>query len=276
MPETRTRRRTAGGSTAHDANVVVDGLVGRFVDRACDNLAVTGGLFVMALTAGAIISNAMFLQSARHPEPLFATRPPLIVEHNVSRLPPLPPRRDDHTGSIPPPLPRPAPVDARAATSSVDESIVREIQAALARKGLYLGAVDGQYGPLSRSAIVAYEKAQGLDVTGKPSAALLENLRVRSAEHPLPGVAADAVPPDLPVVPKVEATVADSERLRYERVQAALNQIGYGPLTVDGAAGEETANAIRRFELDNGLPLSGIAGDAVLDRLIAIGALPAT
>ena len=64
--------------------------------------------------------------------------------------------------------------------------------------------------------------------------------------------------------------------MRYERVQTALNRIGYGPVTVDGTPDDETATAIRRFELDNGLPISGNAGEEVVDRLVAIGALPAT
>jgi peptidoglycan hydrolase-like protein with peptidoglycan-binding domain len=66
---------------------------------------------------------------------------------------------------------------------------------------------------------------------------------------------------------------ADSDT--YRKVQLALNQIGYGAIPVDGRAGRETADAIRRFELDYGLPVTGEPGDAVLKRLIAIGALAA-
>lgn len=277
MPEPRNRRRPASRSATPDDGVEVDGLVGRLVDRACDNPAMTGGLFVMALTAGAIVSNAMFLQSVHHPEPLFATRSPLIVERSVPQLPPVPPRRSDHTGSIPvpPPLPRPAPIETAVVDPAVAQTDIRRVQRALAETGLYLGAIDGEFGPLTRSAISAYEKAQGLTVTGEPSPALLERLEMSAV--PLPSnAAADAAPPAVPALPEVEATVADSERLRNERVQAALNRIGYGPLAVDGAASEEMAGAIRRFELDNGLPLTGVAGDALIDRLIAIGALPST
>ena len=76
-------------------------------------------------------------------------------------------------------------------------------------------------------------------------------------------------------LPEIETTVADGQRLRIERVQTALNRIGYGPVVVNGIADDETINAIRRFELDNGLPVSGNADDGVVDRLIKIGALPA-
>jgi peptidoglycan hydrolase-like protein with peptidoglycan-binding domain len=276
VPETRNRRRTASGNAASNQIVVGEGVVGRLVDRACDNPAMTGGLFVMALTATAVISNALFLQNVRHPEPLFATRPPLVVDRNAPLSPPLPPRRDDQTGSIPPPLPRPAPI-APMTTKSDADTLTRDIQKALAQKGMYLGAIDGEYGPLSRSAITAYQTAQGLNVTGEPSVALLEHLRMSSAAAPPPRAEATGAPQsETPALPAVDITVADSQRLRYERVQAALNRIGYGPVAVDGAANEETVNAIRRFELDNGLPISGSADDAVIDRLIAIGALPAT
>jgi peptidoglycan hydrolase-like protein with peptidoglycan-binding domain len=72
---------------------------------------------------------------------------------------------------------------------------------------------------------------------------------------------------------EVPAAKADPERDRYLRVQAALNQIGYGPVPASGSEDPETTNAIRRFELDNGLPITGRPGKRVIDRLISIGAL---
>jgi len=294
VPEKRNRRAPARQDGGDGAFISVDGTIGRLVDRVFDNPAMSGGLFVMALTASAIMSNALFLQNVRHPEPLFATRPPLMIDRHVpSAAVPVPPYRSDETGSITPPLPRPAPIPPLAAVEAEDTALLREIQTMLARKGLYLGAIDGKYGELSRSAIAAYEKAEGLPVTGVPSAGLLESMKAAAAAPsapPAPVVA--AIPPELPPpsasAPVQEAALpapqgpspqeieAELRRLRYERVQTALNRIGYGPVAVDGTANEETANAIRRFELDNGLPISGSAGDGVVDRLIAIGALPAT
>jgi peptidoglycan hydrolase-like protein with peptidoglycan-binding domain len=275
VPKTRNRRQAANRNVTRNQAAVADGLIGRLVDRACDNPAMTGGLFVMALTATAIVSNAMFLQNVRHPQPLFATRPPLVVDRSAPLPPPAPAHRDD-TGSIVPPLPRPAPIAAPTTTKPAGDILVRDIQTALAGKGLYLGAVDGEYGPLSRSAIAAYQKSQGLSVTGEPTAALLEHLRTPSATAQPRAEAVSAPRSATQTLPAVEATMADSQRLRYERVQAALNRIGYGPVAIDGKANEETTSAIRRFELDNGLPISGTVSDALIDRLLAIGALPAT
>ena len=296
MPEKRNRRAPARQNGSDGAFVSVDGAIGRVVARVFDNPALSGGLFVMALTASAIVSNALFLQNVRHPEPLFATRPPLLIDRHVPPASaPIPPHRGDETGSIAPPLPRPAPIPPMATVAVEGTTPLREIQAVLARKGLYLGAIDGKYGELSRSAIAAYEKAEGLPVTGEPSTELLERMKAAAAAlappaSPAPVVA--AIPPELPPQsaaapaqelappasqgPSPQEIEAELRRLRYERVQTALNRIGYGPVAVDGTANEETANAIRRFELDNGLPISGSAGDGVVDRLIAIGALPAT
>ena len=40
-------------------------------------------------------------------------------------------------------------------------------------------------------------------------------------------------------------------------VQKLLASLGYGPLSVDGLMGGETASAVRRFQLDRGMPIDG-------------------
>jgi peptidoglycan hydrolase-like protein with peptidoglycan-binding domain len=259
--------------------VSAEGAIGRLVDHACDNPAMTGGLFVMALTASAIASNALFLQGARHPEPLFATRPPLVIERHTPAAP-VPPQRDDLTGSIAAPLPRPAPIPtsrppASAEKETAEVRLLREVQVELGRMGLYLGAIDGLYGELSRSAIAKYQKAAGLPVTGEPSQTLLEHMKTAEvAPRETPAVA--AIPADAArTLPDPAEVQAEIDRIRYQRIQSALNRIGYGPVAVDGKADEDTANAIRRFELDNGLPITGVATQEIIERLVAIGAMPA-
>jgi protease YdgD len=59
---------------------------------------------------------------------------------------------------------------------------IRELQAALKQQQLYAGPVDGTYGPTLRIAIEAFEKAQGLAVTGLATQALLKRLGGASAE----------------------------------------------------------------------------------------------
>ncbi len=69
------------------------------------------------------------------------------------------------------------------------------------------------------------------------------------------------------------SAIAVAAARRTISVQNALNQIGYGPVTADGMLNDGTVNAIRRFELDNGMAITGRIGDGLLNRLVAIGAL---
>ncbi len=401
---TRVSEGRKAAVAAEMAVVEVDGLVARLTDRVFDNPAMSGGLFVMALTAAAIVSNAMFLQSGHHPEPLFMTRPAADLLDGDSV--PLPRSRADRTGSIAPavvdepPLPRLQPAQKVATAPAVpaaDRTVITDIQRALAERGLYKGAVDGISGSRTRAAITAFQKSQKLPVTGQPSAAVLDTLRAASvavAAKPAPKapavaaapppakpatrVAAAPVPPaDIPAPPpavpvaaapapkpvavaaapaadpddaiasmveppaapppparvvaapapapvaeapgsgideaaavmttapaietpppvrKVSATPdggiepapvrpavaaapapapAVASAGRMTAIQRALNDIGYGPVAETGVADDATSDAIRRFELDNGLPLTGRPEDRVVNRLVSIGAMEA-
>lgn len=391
--------------TAEPEAVEMDGLVARLADRVFENPAMSGGLLVMALTATAIVSNAMFLQSTRHPQPLFMTRPaPDLMDPATV---PLPRSRAERTGSIAPaaavepPLPRlqPAQRVATAPAPAVDRGVITDLQRLLAERGLYKGAIDGISGSRTRAAISAYQKTEGLPVTGQPSMDVLDHIRTASvavaasaparaaapaivaaaeaapAAKPAARVAAAPLPPaDIPTVareaasapdaggapaaepvaalppmpdadapegddpiasvvdeptpaappvPEVPATavaaplstgvdeaaavmvpavepepvqktvapIAEPEparpaiavapapvaaaNARYAAVQRALNNIGYGPVAESGVIDDATAGAIRRFELDNGLPLTGRPEDRVVNRLISIGAMEA-
>ncbi len=294
-----------------DEIVAGSGLVDRLVDRVMDNPAMSGGFVVMALTAIAVVSNAVFLQTADHPEPLFMTRPGTTAEVSPdttpAAAPPVPrPRVETAVDAVEPqaspeprevieaavPVPTPAPQPPEPAP---ERKLVRDLQARLAEQGLYSGKIDGISGSRTQSAIVAYQEAQGLPVTGKPTADILDHITTASVEtaakapEPTPvavNPAPAAEPPQTieavvgePVAEQPEPipTAADiAQRNRYLSVQRALNQIGYGPVAEDGRPGDAIDNAIRRFELDNGLPITGTPDDGVLERLIAIGALQST
>jgi membrane-bound lytic murein transglycosylase B len=55
--------------------------------------------------------------------------------------------------------------------------MVIEMQERLGAKGYDTGASDGVIGPLTRTAIRAYQKARGLPPDGFPTVELLEKLR---------------------------------------------------------------------------------------------------
>jgi peptidoglycan hydrolase-like protein with peptidoglycan-binding domain len=119
--------------------------VKRIVARALRPTALISGGF-LAITA-AIVANAAFLQSGRHPAPLFATR----------HAPELPARPD-----------------AR----------VEAVQAALRDVGYYAGPVDGIAGEQTKAAIAAYERKLGWATTGAASRDLLTAIKADASAPP--------------------------------------------------------------------------------------------
>ncbi len=129
-------------------------------------------------------------------------------------------------------------------------------------------SIDGIAGSRTKAAIASYESAAGRPATGTPTPELLDF--IRNAPPPAPAGVSSAAPRAPAPAVKVSAPAPVDT---YRSVQIALNRAGYGPITEDGQPGSETADAIRRFELDNGLPITGEIGDRVLARLVAVGAL---
>ncbi len=309
----------------------------RIAERIIDNPAMSGGLMVMALTAAAVVSNALFLQRAQHPEPWFMTRPAPVALAPGSEDVIVPDPRPRAVPRVEPPAPRIQPAAAEPAPEPAAPDakpvLIADLQRALSDRGFYRGKIDGISGTRTRAAITAYERAEGLPVTGQPSASVLDHITTASivpAEPPGKPVVSKALPTptevaavveDVPAPPtppttapieaviaaeppQAEAPSAEGQVLAYPpkaevapppvataaldvapaadpgaqrtlNVQRALNLIGYGPVPEDGVAGEVTTTAIRRFELDHGLPITGAAGDTVIDRLVAIGAMEA-
>jgi hypothetical protein len=63
--------------------------------------------------------------------------------------------------------------------SGYGDASVSQVQAALARKGYYRGAIDGSLGPATRSAVKQYQLNHGLAVTGRVDRSVIEALRLR-------------------------------------------------------------------------------------------------
>jgi peptidoglycan hydrolase-like protein with peptidoglycan-binding domain len=299
-------------SAAKAKQVQGDGVAAELFDRILENPANSGGLMVVALTATAIVSNAMFLQNGHHPGPLFSTRPSVASREVAKPAVPRPnlapvqaPAAEPEPASaavqplvvvpLPHPSPRraafqPAPAQQQVSVPSaadVEAQITTDVQRELARLGLYSGAIDGKPGPRTSAAVAAYERAAGLQVTGQASAALLQAMK-----QPLPKPQAAVPVPTAPGADPIAAALDQREQQRansiaaqqetqaeqqmhqnYRIVQTALNRMGYASLPIDGNASAATSDAIRRFELDNGLPITGEASDDLIARMIAIGAI---
>ncbi len=242
--------------------------IGRLSGRLLRHPVRNGGAAVLAVGAALIVANAVFFQTSEHPSPLFSTRPDAAATPVAAAVPadPIPIPR---VRALAPEAPAPEAGPRRVAlspgpratieTAPMAPTTVSEVQTALQTAGLYQGRVDGLFGARTRAAIEAYQRGNDLAVTGTVNDALLAHLRT-------------AIPPA--VGAEITAAIGETAEVRQIRlVQAALNRIGYGPVRADGEANPATADAITRFQLDNGLSVTGVTDAALVEKMVAIGAM---
>jgi peptidoglycan hydrolase-like protein with peptidoglycan-binding domain len=160
-----------------------------------------------------------------------------------------------------------APAEVAEPATVQPDALVEAIQAALRDAAIYVGPVDGIAGPQTIAAIGAFEKGAGRTPTGRASPELLEAI-LSSAAAPVEAEAAVEVAVLSPPSP---AEAAPDDRVAI--VQGALSRAAYGQITADGVFGPQTRDAIRRFQADHGLPLTGEIDDALIVELRAAGAL---
>lgn len=123
--------------------------------------------------------------------------------------------------------------------------VVYSIQQELSAKGYNPGPIDGAYGSRTGAAIQAYQRDQGLAVTGQPSQSLLDHLRGSAAAQPVP-----------------QTPLADAQSII--RLQRDLERLGYN-VEVNGLLDTRTREAIRAFERDKGYRVTGEASEYVMD-----------
>lgn len=225
----------------------------------------TAGLALAVALAAAILVNALWLQTERHPAPFTRVdRPRAAVETS----PPAMPR--PRPVALAPAAPEPAPV-APATPTRGRKELLADLQRELARRGFYDGPPDGIYGPKMDAAIRDFEALAKLKPSQEPSEALLQaivnsNLRVQP-EKPRSPAATGSIPrPPAPLTtPAVSRVVA---------VQRALADYGYGQLRASGVLDEATKAAIEKFERDRRLPITGQLSDRLLRELASVTGRP--
>lgn len=185
------------------------------------------------------------------------------------------------------------------------DPLLSEIQSLLKHKGFYGGEVDGLMGPMSAAAIRNWQKKAGMEITGTPSEQVLESLKIGGRPDPIvprqntappkkpapvaaPAPAAAPAPvkkpttieealaaatPEVPAARPAAGPMAEVDDDLVRRIQAGLSNIAYADIAIDGYAGEQTRQAIAAFEKHYRLPVTGQPNEAVLEKLLEIGAL---
>lgn len=243
----------------YDDEVRRPGLVARLLGAALRHPGRTAVVLLFTAAAATIVANAVFFQTGEHPSPLFATRDedatPVAAANAPAQATPTtttqPQEQVDEIGRLVAVTTVGAPQVQGAAASAR----VVEVQQLLHAQGYDPGAIDGLFGANTQHAIEAYQTDHGLTVTGEISDALLTQLHATAPETTSP------------------AAVLPAEGTQLVAVQTALNQIGYGPIAANGQMSDETAAAVRAFQLEYGLDVTGVVDQALIDRMVAIGAL---
>jgi len=210
---------------------------------------------IAACATAAVLVNALVLQPSPKPsvaEPARSAAPVARPTASVKRTVPAAPAPVAVAAPLPPQRPDTAAVRTRS-------DLVANMQRELTQLGIYEGAADGLLGPRTEQAIRDFEKAQGLKVTGEPSATLLDVMRRARAKPDTTGSIAP-----------VEARPST----RVLAVQRVLARLGYGPVKLSGVPDSATRNAIEQFERDRGLTRTGEVGDRLVKELATITGTP--
>ncbi|QFU17107.1 peptidoglycan-binding domain-containing protein [Microvirga thermotolerans] len=213
---------------------------------------------LLAGCAAAIAWNALVLQTARHPAPLFDRGAP-------ARLEAAPP------AAVLPPT-RPAPVAEAAAEPPAASHPVAPAASAAQPSAAVPPSAPAPAKPSPRSAIA--------DLIAKGEVTQPQRVTAAPPPAPPPPRAAPAVQDSIAEmirmggpVPVPPASVGRPESDTVLFAQRALAKLGYG-VKADGLMGSGTRQAIERFERDRHLPVTGELGPRTLRELSAQSGLP--
>ncbi len=181
---------------------------------------------------------ALIEQSEGQPQEVPATSAPGLEAGGIAKLLERSVRTEPHV----------PPLSPQASTG-----LVRDVQSALAARGYEPGAADGNAGPITRAAILAFEHDHGLPATAEPTEALLAALRTpgrrvtSGARWQRPTESASSV---------------------VRTVQQHLIATGYLKSQPTGVPDARTVAAIRAFETSQQLAPTGRISAPLMARLL--------
>ena len=221
--------------------------------------AIFGGFF--ALLAGVAI-NALWLQPDRVQTAIAAPRPappPMRMQAAAADFKPIQDSQPARTArlALDSAVPEKMPVIPEAEGDLV---VIRNVQRELLKRGYGPVVPNGIIGPLSRSAIMAYEFDNAMPLTGEATEVLLK----RMLDAPAASRTSD------PNARKIKSPEAEQV---VRTVQHSLTSLGYELGRINGRLGDETERAIRQFEAAAGITQTGRISAELFSQLArAIGA----
>jgi peptidoglycan hydrolase-like protein with peptidoglycan-binding domain len=141
-------------------------------------------------------------------------------------------------------------------------SMVRSAQQQLKSSGYYTGAIDGMNGPMTRAAIRKYQSDNNLTVNGRLDMQTREKLGLQTAageaSRAATGTNQEATGTN-PASALPSATVSAAQR--------SLKQKGFYKGNIDGALTPETQAAVREYQKNSNLNVTGELDGGTLSSL---------
>ena len=248
--------------------------------------AAVGSLTAFAVAFSYVAANALWYQPHAHSSAFFATRPaasPQAERMAAQAAGEAPGGSTVDTAAVETiiriereKLAARGTNPAQPAPVAPGDPVVEEVQRILSGLNLYSGKVDGLTGPQTRSAIEAYRKMVGLNVSAEIDDHLLAQLgaRPRSATGapPLPkGSPGTDLIETSSAPPRAAAAGNAAENAMVMRIQAGLRAFGNEGIEIDGVVGARTRAAILEFQSLFGLPETGAPDQTLYAKMRDIG-----
>jgi peptidoglycan hydrolase-like protein with peptidoglycan-binding domain len=151
------------------------------------------------------------------------------------------------------------------------DELVEDVQQHLLALGHFRGMVDGVNGPMTKEAVINYQRGQQLEETGEVTRALLEHIeytrKITQAAEFTGSVQAVKIEPEAntkAAAPEEAAPQINAEKPPVAKidpkilaVQKRLARIGFDPGVRTGKLDDATKSAILTFEMEHGLTMQG-------------------
>lgn len=196
--------------------------------------------FAFVAMSVAITYNAAYQQKGPHPAPMKSERS--VASGRAGELSTTTSRQ---SRTLVPPT---------ETTASLPRSqTVEAIQRKLVEKGYEPGPVDGVRGQMTMAAIMAYQHDHDLPVTGVASSQFLKNMILGGSVGQSSGSGLVSPPEEMTTL--------------VQTIQKTLSTLDYNPGPVDGLLGNSTKSAIKKFERDRKLSVTGRVSGELLQEL---------
>ena len=139
---------------------------------------------------------------------------------------------------------------------------VKELQEALKKLGFYSGTVDSSFGPVTKNAVIAFQKRYGLKQDGWFGELSCKKLATVLPETTSGGGA------DVFDCPKTSLKKGSKEKSKVTTLQTYLKQWGYYEKSVDGDYGTYTELAVKDFQKEVGETEDGWFGQKTCAKFV--------